>query len=72
LKLAFDSGSNDDGSEWARLTIEDSGPGLPPGIDLSKPQSMGYQLVNLLVRQLRAKFDVGKGPGTRITVSFPI
>ena len=60
-----------DGAQ-ATLVVEDSGPGLPAGLDLSKPTTMGYQLIHLLVRQLRARLDVGPGPGTRITVSFPI
>ena len=72
LKLAFQTSAEDGKPGWATLTVEDSGPGLPAGIDLSRGESMGYQLINLLVRQLRARFEVGPGPGTRITVSFPL
>ena len=72
LKLAFKLIRGEDGARSGRLYIEDSGPGLPPGIDLSEAESMGYQLVTLLVGQLRARLEIGPGPGARITVVFPI
>ena len=72
LKLTFRSNAQDGSPAWATLTVEDSGPGLPAGIDLSQTQSMGYQLIKLLVRQLRARLEIGPGPGARITVSFPL
>jgi two-component sensor histidine kinase len=72
LKLTLTSTSQDGGPAWAKLSVEDSGPGLPRGIDLSEAQSMGYQLINLLVRQLRAHLELGTGPGASITVEFPV
>jgi PAS domain S-box-containing protein len=65
---------NGNGSEagWAHLCVEDSGPGLPAGFDVTEAESMGYQLVNLLVEQIRARLHVRPGPGARITVEFPI
>lgn len=59
---------------WAELCVQDNGPGMPSGLDLSQSQSMGYQLINLLVRQLRAELDIGKraGAGTSVTVGFPV
>jgi len=72
LRLTFESSPRDDGSVWAKLCVEDGGPGLPPEIDLSRAGSMGYQLVNLLVRQLRARLNVRPGPRASITVEFPV
>jgi two-component system, chemotaxis family, CheB/CheR fusion protein len=72
LNVVFESSARDNGRAWATLTVQDSGPGLPAGIDLFQPESMGYQLINLLVRQLRGRLEIGQGPGARITVSFPI
>jgi two-component sensor histidine kinase len=70
MRLSFTATGQD--SKEATLMIEDSGPGLPPGLDWSQAKTMGYQLIHLLVRQLRARLDIAPGPGARITVSFPI
>ena len=72
LRLALKSERHTDGSKWARLSVEDNGPGFPPDLDLSQAQSMGYRLVNLLVRQLRGHREMGSGPGASVTVDFPI
>lgn len=61
-----------DAPGWAELCIQDNGPGISGELDLSKPQSMGYQLINLLVRQLRAELEIGRGPGSSVTLKFPV
>lgn len=61
----------DDG--WARLSVEDNGPGLPPGVDVhGDVPSMGLRLVNLLLRQLHGTLEVQRAPGAHLTVSFPL
>lgn len=82
LKHALQAGKGDlsitlkvvteDGKPWATLTVQDSGPGLSPGLDLSQAQSMGYQLINLLVRQLRATLEFQPGPGATISLKFAV
>jgi len=57
---------------WVQLRVQDDGPGLPLGLDSSKTRSMGFRLINLLVRQLAARLEIGKGPGADIAVSFPL
>lgn len=61
-----------DGSSNARLLVRDSGPGFSAGFDASKATSMGYRLVNMLVRQLRARLEIASHPGASAIVSFPI
>lgn len=56
--------------DLVRLRVEDDGVGLEPGKDLSQVQAMGFNLVTLLVQQLRGKLDVSSGPGLSVTVSF--
>jgi two-component sensor histidine kinase len=56
----------------AELLVEDSGPGLPADLVLSDADSMGYQLIHLLVRQLRGELERLPGPGARIAVRFPL
>jgi two-component sensor histidine kinase len=53
-----------------RVRVEDDGVGLAPDIHISQVQSMGFNLVNLLVQQLHANLEVGRGPGLAVTVSF--
>jgi two-component system, chemotaxis family, CheB/CheR fusion protein len=55
----------------ALLEVEDTGPGFRQGFDAAATTSMGYRLVNLLVRQLRARLELGNAPGARVRVTFP-
>jgi two-component sensor histidine kinase len=57
---------------WARLQVIDSGPGLPADIDVTQTRSMGLRLVNMLVRQLRGRLELGEKPGANLFVSFPL
>jgi two-component sensor histidine kinase len=63
--------SNNGDTGWARLQIIDSGPGLPVDFDAAKTPSMGLRLVNMLVRQLRGRLEIGPPPGANFCVSFP-
>jgi two-component system, chemotaxis family, CheB/CheR fusion protein len=79
LKYGFPSGSGDLSLTLellpvgdARLRIEDNGPGFPPDFDPSRSGSMGFRLVSLLVRQLRAHLEVESAPGAVVTVTFPV
>jgi two-component system, chemotaxis family, CheB/CheR fusion protein len=60
----------DDG--WAQLIVSDDGAGLPENIDLSKARSMGFRLLNLLIKQLRGKVEFVTGPGAIVRVEFPL
>ena len=76
IRLKETKGPDGDGysneARWAEVRIADSGPGLPPGLEISKTKSMGYQLVQLLLRQLHGRMKVGPGPGLEITIEFPV
>lgn len=65
-------GSETSNEEMVELLIADTGPGLPPGTNPAKAKSMGLRLVSMLVRQLRGRMDVHSGPGTAISVAFPL
>ncbi len=60
----------DDG--WAKVCVQDDGPGLPEGLDLSQTRSLGFRLIHLLIRQLRANLEIMQGPGAGFTVTFPL
>ena len=53
------------------LTVSDDGVGLPAGLDLAAPRSLGLRIVNSLVAQLQGTLTVGKGPGASFTLTFP-
>ncbi len=57
---------------WVQLRIGDSGPGLPDNLDLPEARSMGFTLLNLLTKQLRARVDFSEGPGATVCVQFPL
>jgi PAS domain S-box-containing protein len=72
LRVKLSRNGHDGGTASVQLTVEDSGPGFPRGFNVSQAGSMGYQLVNLLVRQVRGRLEVHPGPGARIEMVFPI
>jgi len=51
-----------------RLIVADRGPGLPPNLRLQTAATLGLQLVRTLGRQLRARFEVGDGPGATFSL----
>jgi PAS domain S-box-containing protein len=56
--------------DLVQLKVEDNGVGLAPDKDISQTQSMGFNLVNLLVQQLHGKLEVSRGPGFSVIVTF--
>lgn len=52
------------------LSISDDGQGIAPGLDLTKSDSLGLQLVHLLTRQLHGQLDVRRSNPTRFTLTF--
>jgi PAS domain S-box-containing protein len=59
---------------YIRLTISDNGIGLPEGLDPANTETLGYQLVEMLTRQLDGHLIIGSKPdtGTRIEIGFRI
>ncbi|HET7839096.1 MAG TPA: histidine kinase dimerization/phosphoacceptor domain -containing protein [Rectinemataceae bacterium] len=56
--------------EELELRVSDQGRGLPPGLDPSLSEGMGFTLVRLLTHQLegRVQFESEAGNGTRVSV----
>jgi PAS domain S-box-containing protein len=75
ISLSYAAASADaEGSreeDLVRLRVEDNGVGLPADKDISQVQSMGFNLVNLLVQQLHGKLEVSRGSGLSVSVIFP-
>ena len=57
----------------ALIQVCDTGIGLPANVDFATNDSLGFDLVRLLVTQLRAEVDCDTGAsGTRFRISFPL
>jgi two-component system CheB/CheR fusion protein len=66
IKIAFGS----DETQW-RLEVSDDGIGLPVEVDPENANSMGLQLIQLLVQQLSGSLNVVRDSGTRLIINFP-
>lgn len=54
-----------------RLSVSDNGVGVPDNLASSKSSSLGLNLVDALVRQIRGELKLHKDNGTRFEVTFP-
>jgi PAS domain S-box-containing protein len=52
------------------LTVSDNGIGLPPGLDVENTETLGLQLVAMLVKQLHARIDLSGDHGTLWEIVF--
>lgn len=78
LKHAFPEGPDGEimislgsiGEKEFELVVGDNGVGMPEGIDLENPQSLGLDLVHASVSQLEGEMEIRKGIGTEFRVNF--
>ena len=55
------------------LCVQDSGVGIPVGVDVDTSQSLGLKLVRLLTQQIHGSFEVVKSdPGTSAKLHFTV
>ena len=59
-----------DKKERYLLTVRDTGIGFPEELDFQNTQTLGLQLVNMLVKQLEGKIEMVKGKGTEFKISL--
>jgi len=59
----------DDGN--FNLVISDDGVGMPEGVDFQDPNSLGLQLVNMMVDQLDGTIELDNSNGTKFIMQFP-
>ena len=53
------------------LVVGDNGVGLPEGLNIREPTSLGLRLVGTLTRQLKGRIEVERDGGTTFSVTFP-
>ncbi|MFY0685084.1 MAG: hypothetical protein JXR20_11065 [Balneola sp.] len=54
------------------ISISDNGSGLPETTKLEKPATLGFRLISVLVKQLRANFSLDTDGGTAFTFRYQI
>ena len=54
------------------LSVSDNGIGLPADITDRSASTLGFQLVHMLVKQLRGTLDIVKNGGTTFLITFPV
>jgi PAS domain S-box-containing protein len=52
------------------LAVEDNGKGIPEEIQLQNTDSLGLQLVNILVEQIDGQIELKRDKGTKFTILF--
>ncbi|MBN2416044.1 sensor histidine kinase [bacterium] len=60
------------GSGSCQLKVTDNGVGLPGGITLNNPNSLGLKLVTILTEQLKGSIEVASDKGAAFIVTFPV
>ncbi|MDD2335503.1 MAG: PAS domain S-box protein [Geobacteraceae bacterium] len=55
---------------WITLLVSDNGVGLPPDLDFRKTDTLGLQLVAMLVKQLRGRIELSGDNGTLWEIAF--
>jgi PAS domain S-box-containing protein len=53
-----------------RLTVRDDGVGLPDGLDIKSTESLGMQIIQLLVEQLGGTIELRRKGGTEFRITF--
>jgi two-component sensor histidine kinase len=53
-----------------KLVVRDDGVGLPKGLNVTQTESLGLQLVTMLVDQLQGSLHIGNDKGTTIEIVF--
>lgn len=79
LKHAFDEQDRGviaialkNGKENVKLRLADDGIGIPPYVIQGKSDTLGFQLIETLVEQIRGGLEIDNSTGTTISISFPL
>jgi len=68
------AGNNNEGLKGTTfiLKVSDNGIGIPESFDLKNPDSLGIQLVTILVDQLEGELELKRDSGTEFTIRFTV
>jgi len=72
IKLCREERNFDTHKSLFSLTISDDGKGLPEYLELEFVESLGLQLVNILVAQLDGELELKRAQGAEFTIRFKV
>ncbi len=55
-----------------QVSVEDSGNGIPDGVDIFQSEGFGLKLIRLLTKQLQGRLELDGKEGTKITITIPL
>jgi PAS domain S-box-containing protein len=72
IKLCRKEKNNEIDKSLFSLTISDNGKGIPENVELESFESLGLQLVSILVDQLDGKIELKRDQGTKFRITFRV
>ncbi|MDY9927074.1 PAS domain S-box protein [Methanosarcina sp.] len=72
IKLCRKEKNNEIDKSLFSLTISDNGKGIPEHVELERSESLGLQLVSILVDQLDGKIELKRDQGTKFRITFRV
>jgi PAS domain S-box-containing protein len=57
---------------WVSLSVGDNGAGLPEGLDIKRPKTLGLRLISLMVEQLHGEMSLKNQGGALFELSWPL
>lgn len=60
-----------DNSDYLTLTVKDNGVGFPKNLDFRNTTSLGLNIINKLVNQLKGTIELDTNAGTEFMIRFP-
>lgn len=65
-------GIGQEGESTFNLTVSDNGKGIPETVDFENPETLGLQLVSILVNQLEGEIELKRENGTEFSMRFKV
>ncbi|AKB35493.1 sensory transduction histidine kinase [Methanosarcina siciliae C2J] len=72
IRLCREENNNETQKSLFSLTISDNGKGMPENMELESFESLGLQLVNILIDQLDGEIELKRGHGTEFRINFEV
>ncbi len=72
VRLCREEKNHEISKPFFSLTISDNGKGIPENIELESVESLGLQLVNILIDQLDGNIELKREQGTEFRITFNV
>jgi PAS domain S-box-containing protein len=72
IRLRREEKNNEISKSLFSLTVSDNGKGIPDNLELENLESLGLQLVNILVDQLDGEIELKREHGTEFRITFNV